>query len=67
MNKRKDEHSSNQTMTSSSSFATLTKAKTAQLHSKGIQWKEIKNKNKTTPNDTLQKLILRQKSKANLH
>ena len=53
MRKRKDGHSSNQIMTSSSSFVALTKAKVARLK----KFKK-KNQNKTIPNDTLQKLIL---------
>ena len=43
MGKRKERHSSNQTMTSFS-FATLTKASTARLHYKGMLTKEIKTK-----------------------
>ena len=35
MGKRKEEHSSNQTMTFSFSFAALAKARTTQLHHKG--------------------------------
>ena len=41
MGKRKDGHSSNQTMASSSSFAALAKASTAWLHRKGMLEKEI--------------------------
>ena len=40
MGKRKEGHSSNQTMASSSSFAVLAKAKAAWLHRKGILSKE---------------------------
>ena len=48
MKKRKDGHSSNQTMVSSSYFTTLAKAETAWLHCKGIRWKEIYKKKKKT-------------------
>ena len=44
MGKRKEGHSSNQTMTFSFSFAALAKANAARLHHKGILWKEIKEK-----------------------
>ena len=44
MGKRKDGHSSNQTMTSSFSFAALAKSSAARLHRKGILEKEIKLK-----------------------
>ena len=43
MRNRKEEHPSNQTMTSFS-FATLTKASAARLHCKGMLTKEIKAK-----------------------
>ena len=42
--KRKEGHSSNQTMTSSFSFVALAKANAARLHHKCILWKEIKEK-----------------------
>ena len=44
MGKRKEGHSSSQTMTSSFSFATLALASAARLHCKGILAKEIKSK-----------------------
>ena len=46
MRKRKERHSSSQRITFSSSFTTLTKARTASLYRKG----KIKNKIKTISN-----------------
>ena len=55
MGKRKDGHFSNQTMTSSFSFVALARARTAQLHRKGILTK--RNIIKTIP-ESLQVCII---------
>ena len=44
MGKRKDGHSSNQTMAASFSFVALVKANATRLHRKGILRKDIKEK-----------------------